>query len=201
MFWSQFGLSRMITGMVVTGFLLAATPMALAQTASPVTPPSVTIHSVTVYGQEPAAQAKTDAILAALSSEAGVPYLRPSKALAGLPAILENDQQTVPPLCVRAGVGLSLPMMAGPQMIVEHGLIGCPTNTGGLPVIVTQDPALQPPPTSRTGDYNLDVTVRYRLLQLRRMQIIASVSEQGVAYSVDTPVSGNNLLLAMSVIF
>jgi hypothetical protein len=84
---------------------------------------------------------------------------------------------------------------------VEHGLFGCPTNTGGLPIIVLQDPVLQPPPTSRTGDYNLDVTVRYRLLQMKHMQVIASATEQGVGYSLSSPVSGNNLLLAMSLIF
>jgi hypothetical protein len=98
-------------------------------------------------------------------------------------------------------LGLTVPMMAGPPMTVEHGLFGCPTNTGGLPVVVLQDPALQAPPTSRTGEYNLDVTVRYRLLQLRHMQVIASASDQGVGYSLDSPVSGNNLMLSMSLIF
>jgi hypothetical protein len=33
------------------------------------------------------------------------------------------------------------------------------------------------------------------------MQVIASASEQGVGYSLDSPVSGNNLLLSMSLIF
>jgi hypothetical protein len=86
-------------------------------------------------------------------------------------------------------------------MTVEHGLYGCPTNTGGLPVVVLQDPLLQPPPTSRTGEYNLDVTVRYRLLQLTHMELVATAAEQGVGYSLDSPVSGNNLLLGMSLIF
>jgi hypothetical protein len=84
---------------------------------------------------------------------------------------------------------------------VEHGLFGCPTNTGGLPIVVLQDPALQAPPASRTGDYTLDVTVRYRVLRMRQMQLVASASEQGVGYSLNSPVSGNNLLLAMSLVF
>jgi hypothetical protein len=86
-------------------------------------------------------------------------------------------------------------------MTVEHGLFGCPTDTGGLPVIVLQDPALQFTPTSRTGQYNVDLTVRYRLLQFSHLQLVASASEQGVGYSFDTPVSGNNLLLAVSLLF
>jgi hypothetical protein len=104
-------------------------------------------------------------------------------------------------LCVRAGVGLSVPVIAGPQMTVEHGLIGCPTNTGGLPIVVVQDPALQAPPTTRTGDYNLDITIRYRLLQVKHMQVLAVASEQGLGYSLSSPVSGNNVLLGMSLVF
>jgi hypothetical protein len=56
-------------------------------------------------------------------------------------------------------------------------------------------------PPSRTGDYTLDVTVRYRVLRMRQMQLVASASEQGVGYSLNSPVSGNNLLLAMSLVF
>jgi hypothetical protein len=151
----------------------------------------------------PAAQAQTAApantLLATVSAQAGIPYLPAPKASAV--AVSGDADATESRLCVRAGLGLTVPVIAGPQMTVEHGLFGCPTNTGGLPIVVLQDPALQPPPTSRTGDYNVDVTVRYRLLQLRHMQVIASASEQGVGYSLNSPVSGNNLLLAMSLIF
>jgi len=148
----------------------------------------------------PAARAQTapatNRLLASVSAAAGIPFFAaPQPRMAAVPDAPEQR------LCVRAGLGLSVPVMAGPQMTVEHGLFGCPTNTGGLPVIVLQDPALQPPPTSRTGDYTLDVTVRYRLLQLKDMQVIASASDQGVGYSLNSPVSGNNLLLAVSLIF
>jgi hypothetical protein len=170
MFQPQFSFAAIMALSLVFG------PPALAQTAS-----------------------TTNALLASVSAEAGIPYLpAPKPGATALPAAMDA---TEPPLCVRAGLGLSVPVMAGPQMTVEHGLFGCPTNTGGLPIIVLQDPVLQPPPTSRTGDYNLDVTVRYRLLQMKHMQVIASATEQGVGYSLSSPVSGNNLLLAMSLIF
>jgi hypothetical protein len=138
-------------------------------------------------------------VLAEVSAEAGIPYLPVPGARVG--ALPESGAPAEARLCVRAGLGLSVPVMAGPAMTVEHGLIGCPTNTGGLPIVVLQDPALQPPPTSRTGEYNLDVTVRYRVVQLQHVQVIATASEQGVGYSLNSPVSGNNILLGMSVIF
>ena len=157
----------------ILGLVLASAPAALAQTAAP-----------------------GYALQASVSAQAGIPYLPAPQASAA-----DSTDDIEPPLCVRAGLGLSVPVIAGPQLTVEHGLYGCPTNTGGLPIVVLQVPTLQAPPSSRTGDYNLDVTVRYRLLQLRQMQLVASASEQGVGYSLDSPVSGNNLLLAMSLIF
>ena len=155
---------------------LASGPLALAQTV-----------------------ASAPTLLAEVSAAAGLPYLpapQPTVLAVSGEANLSESR-----LCVRAGLGLSVPVIAGPQMTVEHGLFGCPTNTGGLPIVVLQDPALRAPPSSRAGDYNLDVTVRYRVLRLRQMQLVASASEQGVGYSLNSPVSGNNLLLAMSLIF
>jgi hypothetical protein len=171
MFWPQFTFPASVIAL-----MLALGPAALAQSAPP-----------------------ANTLLAEVSAEAGIPYLPAPKA--ATVALSETFDATESRLCVRAGLGLTVPMMAGPPMTVEHGLFGCPTNTGGLPVVVLQDPALQAPPTSRTGEYNLDVTVRYRLLQLRHMQVIASASDQGVGYSLDSPVSGNNLMLSMSLIF
>ena len=143
--------------------------------------------------------APTATLLAEVSAEAGLPFLPASRP--AMVALSDNADPTESRLCIRAGLGLSVPMLAGPQMTVEHGLFGCPTNTGGLPIVVLQDPALQPPPTSRTGDYNLDVTVRYRLLQMRHLQVFASASDQGVGYSLNSPVSGNNLMLGVSLVF
>lgn len=145
----------------------------------------------------------TDAILAALSAEAGVPFFTTAEAarrtrIAAAPAA---RTETEPALCVRAGVGISPAVMSGSEMTVEHGLIGCRTETAGLPITVSRDPAMQPPPASRTGEYNLDLSLRYRVLRLQHMQVEASVTEQGVAYSIDSPVSGNNVLAAMSVLF
>jgi hypothetical protein len=171
MFWPQFTLPAIAISLV-----LSFAPPALAQPAPP-----------------------ANTLLAAVSAEAGIPYLpAPTPGVISVSATARAPEQR---LCVRAGLGLSVPTMAGPEMTVEHGLYGCPTNTGGLPIIVLQDPALQAPPASRTGDYTLDVTVRYRLLKLHQMQLVASASEQGVGYSLNSPVSGNNLLLAMSLIF
>jgi hypothetical protein len=169
MFWPRFVLSTMVLCVMLT-----SGKAALAQTASP-----------------------ANALLAAVSAEAGIPYL-PAPVVVALSDAADPAQSR---LCVRAGLGLSVPVIAGPQMTVEHGLFGCPTNTGGLPIVVLQDPALQAPPASRTGDYTLDVTVRYRVLRMRQMQLVASASEQGVGYSLNSPVSGNNLLLAMSLVF
>jgi hypothetical protein len=171
MFWPQLALCATAVGLV-----LASGPAAAqAQTVGPVNP-----------------------LLATVSAQAGIPYRPGAKPGVTVVDIFDPAESR---LCVRAGLGLSVPMMSGPQMTVEHGLFGCPTNTGGLPVIVLQDPALQFTPTSRTGQYNLDLTVRYRLLQFSHLQLVASASEQGVGYSFDTPVSGNNLLLAVSLLF
>jgi hypothetical protein len=203
MFWPQFSVSAATISLMLLSTSLFA-PVALAQTAapSPSNPPSISVSAAIAYGQAAtaAAQAKTDAMLAALSAEAGIPYLPTAKAAAAA-TMTDNAEPTESRLCVRAGVGLSVPVIAGPQMTVEHGLIGCPTNTGGLPIVVLQDPALQAPPTTRTGDYNVDITVRYRLLQLKQMQVLAVASEQGVGYSLSSPVSGNNVLLGMSLVF
>jgi hypothetical protein len=165
---------RFVLSTMVLCVMLASGKAALAQTASP-----------------------ANALLAQVSAAAGIPYL-PAPVVVALSDAADPAQSR---LCVRAGLGLSVPVIAGPQMTVEHGLFGCPTNTGGLPIVVLQDPALQAPPASRTGDYTLDVTVRYRVLRMRQMQLVASASEQGVGYSLNSPVSGNNLLLAMSLVF
>ena len=169
-------LPQFVPAATVVSVMLALAPAALAQTAPP-----------------------ADTLLASVSAEAGIPYLPAPKP--DVIAVSDNADPTESRLCIRAGLGVSVPMMAGPQLTVEHGLFGCPTNTGGLPIVVVQDPALQPPPDSRAGDYNLNVTVRYRLVQLSHLQVVASASDQGVGYSLNSPVSGNNLLLAVSLIF
>jgi hypothetical protein len=198
MFWPQFSLPAAIASL-----LLGSMPVALAQTTAPAGSPSIVISGSVAFGPKAtavAAQAKTDAMLAALSAEAGIPYVPAAKAGA-LPPISDDAALTESRLCVRAGLGLSVPMYSGPQMVVEHGLIGCPTDTGGLPIVVIQDPALQAPPTARTGEYNVDLTIRYRLLQLKHLQLLAVAAEQGVGYSLNGPVSGNNLLVGMSLVF
>jgi hypothetical protein len=200
MFWPQFSVAT-----AAISLMLPFAPLALAQTAapSPSIAPSISVSGSMAYGRSAtaaAAQAKTDAMLAALSAEAGIPFL-PTAKTATAATMTDTVETTESRLCVRAGVGLSVPVIAGPQMTVEHGLIGCPTNTGGLPIVVVQDPALQAPPTTRTGDYNLDITIRYRLLQVKHMQVLAVASEQGLGYSLSSPVSGNNVLLGMSLVF
>ncbi len=189
MFWPQFVLPA-----TVASLMLACSAGAWAQTSA---------HFEVSFATRTSAPARTAAptasLLAEVSAEAGIPYVPAPKP--EVVSVTDDADASEARLCVRAGLGLSVPMMAGPQMTVEHGLIGCPTNTGGLPVVVLQDPALQPPPTSRTGDYNLDVTVRYRLLRLKHLQVFASASDQGVGYSLNGPVSGNNLLLGMSLVF
>ena len=77
-------------------------------------------------------------------------------------------------------------------MTVEHGLIGCPTNTGGLPVIVVQDPALQPPPDQSDRAITILTSLFGIAFSSSHMQFVASIAEQGVGYSLDSPVSGNN---------
>ena len=183
MFWPQFNVPA-----TAIGLLVAFGSTALAQT-------------LTQTAAQTGAQTQVDAntLLAEVSEQAGIPYVPAPKPVTA--AVSDMADPSESRLCVRAGLGLSVPVIAGPQMTVEHGLFGCPTNTGGLPIVVLQDPTLQAPPTSRTGDYNLDVTIRYRVLQMKRMQLVASASDQGVGYSLNSPVSGNNLLLAMSLIF
>ena len=197
MFWPQFVLLA-----TAAGLLLASDPAALAQKAPAQSAPVQAVMAQIPQGvlaQTVKIAAPSVGLLAEVSAEAGIPYVPAPKP--NVVAVTDDAGASEARLCVRAGLGLSVPMMAGPQMTVEHGLIGCPTNTGGLPVVVLQDPVLQPPPSSRTGDYNLDVTVRYRLLRLKHLQVFASASDQGVGYSLNSPVSGNNLLLAMSLVF
>lgn len=193
--------------------VLAFAPVALAQStatnvnpsaassAAPAAAASVTLGSSVTF--TPGPKAPADAILAALSAQAGIPYTPKPKATGALPIppVAAIDDAAGSRLCLRAGLGLSVPVISGPPMTLEHGLIGCPTDTGGLPVVVVQDPALQAPPTSRTGDYNLDLTLRYRVLHMKHIDVVASASEQGVGYSLGGPVSGNNLLLAVSLNF
>jgi hypothetical protein len=190
MFWPQFNLLAVAASLIV-----AFAPAASAQSLS-------VSGSVTYRARASAAglQARTDAMLAALSAQAGIPYL-PSAHATETSSVSDDSEPTESRLCVRAGLGLSVPVIAGPQMTVEHGLIGCPTDTGGLPVVVVQDPSLQAPPTTRTGDYNLDLTVRYRLLRSKHVQVLAVASEQAVGYSLGEPVSGNNMMLGMALVF
>src|ERR1700761_8399183 len=75
-----------------------------------------------------AAQAQTvapaNALLATVSAQAALPYLPAAKPGTTVTDIFDPAESR---LCVRAGLGLSVPMMSGPQMTVEHGLFGCPT--------------------------------------------------------------------------
>lgn len=162
--------------------------------------PHLTLHATVVHHRHKAN--RTDALLAALSAEAGIPFF--TAAQIAHRSALPSDQtpSPLPPaLCLRAGVGLSPAVMSGSQMNLQHGILGCPTETAGLPISVSTDPALQPPPSSRTGEYTVDLSLRYRLLQRKRLQVEASVTDQGLAYGIDRPISGNNLLAAMSVRF
>jgi hypothetical protein len=164
------------------------TAAALAQTIGYGTRAQVIIHAVKVHHAKPAANGQALALLASLSAEAGIPFFAKPEE---------------PALCIRAGVSVNPAVLSGsgPQMTLEHGLVGCPTNTAGLPVILVQDPTLEPPPTSRTGEYNLDVTMRYRLLEQDHVQLMASLTEQALSYSMDSPITGNNLLAALTMMF
>ncbi|HTH99666.1 MAG TPA: hypothetical protein VL752_01870 [Acidisoma sp.] len=183
---------------VALGLLGASTTVALAQTA----PQRLVLHATRTYQAQGAASAGSDAMLASLSAEAGVPFFTAAEAAKRRAPIGDQTQTPLDPaLCLRAGVGISAAVMTGSQVNVQHGIIGCHTETAGLPISVSPDPALQPPPTSRTGEYTVDLSLRYRLLQRKRLQVEASLTEQGLAYSIDSPISGNNLVAAMSVQF
>ena len=58
-----------------------------------------------------------------VSAPAGIPYLRASK-LSTIATSVDADA-TEQRICVRAGLGLSVPRMACLQMTAEHGLFGC----------------------------------------------------------------------------
>lgn len=190
--------SALIRVAVALGLLGASNTAALAQTA----PQHLVLRATKTYHPQKSATAQTDALLAALSAEAGVPFFATPQAASRHPVTVTQSQTSVDPaLCLRAGVGISAAVMSGSQVNVEHGIIGCHTETAGLPISVSPDPALQPPPTSRTGEYTVDLTLRYRLLQRKRVQVEASLTDQGLAYSIDRPISGNNLVAAMSVKF
>ena len=199
MFWPRFG--QALRKILILGALLTLpVAPALAQTIGYGTPATVTLHAVKVY-RAPTDSSRALAMLAALSAEAGIPFIADPDAKTVAVALPHPQEVADPALCIRAGVSLNPAVMSGKGMTVEHGLIGCPTDTAGLPIIVSQDPALEPPPTSRTGLYGLDVTMRYRLLQQDHVKLIASLTEQGLAYSMDSPISGNNFLAALTVMF
>lgn len=150
------------------------------------------------------------ALLAALSAEAGVPFLMPeagapapsAPAAAPAPIAAATPSADLPPaLCLRAGFGLSTSVMAGNGLTVEHGLIGCKTETAGLPITVSDDPALPPPPASRPGDYSLSLSLHYRLLERSHLHITATLADQALAYGLGSPLTGNNLLASMSMQF
>jgi len=183
---------------VALALLGASSTAALAQTA----PLGLLLHATKTYHAENSTTARPDAMLASLSAEAGVPFFTAAEVARRHPPM--GDQMQTPPdpaLCLRAGVGISAALMTGSQVNVEHSVIGCHTETAGLPISVSADPAMQPPPTSRTGQYTVDLTLRYRLLQRKRVLVEASLTDQGLAYSIDRPISGNNLVAAMSVQF
>jgi hypothetical protein len=199
MFWPSLkqAIARAFIGF---GLLTVPAGAAFAQSVGDGSSAEASIHVVKVFHAPPTDNGQAMAMLAALSSEAGIPFFPKPEAHKNAVALHQGENPD-PALCIRAGVSLNPAVMSGPQMTVEHGLVGCPTNTAGIPLVVVQDPALQAPPSSRTGQYNLDVTVRYRLIEMKRVQVIASVTEQGVAYTLDSPVSGNNLLAALTVMF
>jgi hypothetical protein len=170
--------------------LLGTTGLADAQSA-PVA--AIDVSGAKVVPTKPT----NNALFAEISAEAGIPYI-PTPPASG--ARVAADTPT-PPLCIRAGVGVAIPVLNTPVMTMEHGILGCPTNTDGLPFVLTKDPDLQAPPNSRTGDYNLDVTVRYRLLQTKHIVVMANASAQAIGYSLDEPLTGNNVMVSVSLIF
>lgn len=189
-------LPQLITGprlALACGLVLAGTATARAQTAGH----SLRLETTRHYH----AASRTNAMLAALSAEAGIPFFATPALAQRAEARGETSTPVDPALCLRAGVGLSAAVMSGSQVNVEHGILGCRTETAGLPITVSSDPAMAPPPTSRTGEYSVDLMLRYRLLHRQRLQVEASLIDQALAYSIDSPISGNNLLAAMSVQF
>lgn len=190
---------RALCGLLLSfGLVTAVTAAARAQSVGDGASAEASIHARAIYQphQPQAANSRTLAMLAQLSSEAGVPFFsKPEPQRAAQAATVE------PPLCIRAGLGLNPAVLSGPQMTVEHGVLGCPTSTAGLPIVVVQGPALEAPPTSRAGEYDVNLTMRYRLMARKRMQVIATVTDQGLAYTLNSPISGNNLIAALTLIF
>lgn len=189
---------------ILAALVMLPTAAALAQTIGYGTRAQVIIHAVKVHHAKPVANGQALALLASLSAEAGIPFFaKPEEPTARARLAATRRAEADPALCIRAGVSVNPAVLSGsgPQMTLEHGLVGCPTNTAGLPVILVQDPTLEPPPTSRTGEYNLDVTMRYRLLEQDHVQLMASLTEQALSYSMDSPITGNNLLAALTMMF
>jgi len=189
--------------LLASAFFLTAVagPAAFAQLAEPdtTTPSAILSGTIEVHTgtAPPAAKPPANNLLAEVSAAAGIPYVAtPPKSGAVAAA-----EPATPPLCVRAGVGLSVPVLNTPVMTMEHGIVGCPTETAGMPFLLTKDPDLQTPIDARAGDYNLDVTVKYRLLQLKHMQLLANASAQAIGYALGEPITGNNVMLSVSLIF
>jgi hypothetical protein len=201
MFWPRFG--QVLRRSAISGAVTAlATTGAFAQTLGYGLPAQGTVHLVKVYQATPQDNSKALALLASLSAEAGIPFFaKPEAKPVEVAVSLAHPQEDEPALCIKTGVSVNPAFMSGPQMTLEHGLLGCPTNTAGIPVVLAQDPFLQPPPTSRTGQYDVDVTMRYRLMQHDRIKLVASLTEQGLAYSMDSAITGNNLLAALTMDF
>ncbi|MCB8875349.1 hypothetical protein [Acidisoma silvae] len=201
MFWPRFGRALRKTALV-TALLTLPAAAASAQTIGYGSSAQVTISTVKVYKAKHA-DSRALALLAALSAEAGIPFFAkpPAKPVTVAVALVHPQEAPDPALCIRAGVSVNPAVMAGPPMTLEHGVVGCPTDTAGIPVVLVQDPALAPPPTSRSGQYDVDVTMRYRLMERDRVKLIASLTEQGLAYSMDSAISGNNFLAALTMDF
>ncbi len=199
MFWPSFEQAVSRAGIAI-GLLSLPAGAAFAQAAAAVSGTTVRLQAVTAYHAGAADNPQALAMLAALSSAAGIPFFPkpgPGETALGL----HQGQTPDPALCIRAGASLAPAVMSGPQMTVEHGLVGCPTKTDGFPVVIVQDPALAAPPTARSGEYDVDLTMRYRLIEQQHVRLIASVTEQGLGYSLDSPISGNNLVAALTLTF
>jgi hypothetical protein len=202
MFWPRFG--QALRKLTILGALLALPSAgAVAQTLGYGSSAEITVHAVKVFKTGKAENSKALAMLAALSAEAGIPFIAQpdAKSVTVAVSLAHPQDVTDPALCIRAGVSMNPAVMSGPPMTLEHGLVGCPTNTAGLPVVLVQDPALAPPPNSRTGQYDVDLTMHYRLLERDRVKLIASLTEQGLGYSMDSAITGNNVLAALTMDF
>ena len=201
MFWPRF--ERAVQRVALVSALIAApATAAMAQTIGYAAPAEITVHAVTIYHAKKADGGRAMALLAALSAEAGIPFFAKPKPVAMAAVALPHPvEDTSPALCIKAGVSVNPAVMSGPQMTLEHGVVGCPTDTAGIPVALVQDPALAAPPTARSGQYDVDVTMRYRLLERDRIKLIASLTEQGLAYTMNSPISGNNFLAALTMDF